>query len=62
MNKIARARVPAGGELVLDQRTSHIMLFGLKAALAIGQQAPPSLRCSPAGTIMVAATVVADEP
>jgi len=59
MDKMAKARIPAGGELVLDPDSKHIMLFGLKAPLKIGQTVPLTLHFSRAGALVVQAKVVA---
>ena len=62
MDKMSKARVPGGGELLFDPDSKHIMLLGLKAPLKAGQSVPLLLHFRRAGVLTVSATVRAEQP
>jgi copper(I)-binding protein len=62
MDKMNKARVPAGGELLFDPDSKHIMLLGLKAPVKVGQSVPLVLHFRKAGVVTVNATVRAEQP
>lgn len=62
MDKMSKARVPAGGEMLFDPDSKHIMLLGLKAPVKAGQSVPLVLHFRKAGVVTVNATVRAEQP
>lgn len=62
MRKLDAIDVPAKGSVVLEPGGMHLMLIGLKAPLAEGQQVPLELRFDKAGLVKAVLRVKARVP
>ena len=62
MKDVKYLEVPAGGRLTLAPGGDHLMLYGLKAPLTVGQKIPLVLNLEPGGTLTVDAVVAKREP
>jgi copper(I)-binding protein len=62
MKDVTYLEVPAGGRLTLAPGGDHLMLYGLKAPLTVGQKIPLVLKLEPGGTLTVEAVVAKREP
>lgn len=62
MKDVKYLEVPAGGRLTLAPGGDHLMLYGLKAPLTVGQKIPLVLNLEPGGTLTVEAVVAKREP
>jgi hypothetical protein len=59
MRRVERFAVPAQGEAMLKPGGDHIMLFGLKSPLKVGDSLPMTLTFEQAGTVQVSVKVEA---
>ncbi|MBB5020121.1 hypothetical protein HNQ59_003435 [Chitinivorax tropicus] len=57
MRQVPQVAVPAGGTVMLKPHSYHIMLFGLKKPLVVGDVVPMTLRFKQAGEVKVEVTV-----
>jgi hypothetical protein len=62
MRKLDAIDIPAKGQVTLEPGGMHLMLIGLKAPLAAGQDVPLELRFDKAGVVKVALKVKARVP
>jgi copper(I)-binding protein len=62
MKDVKYLEVPAGGRLTLAPGGDHLMLYGLKKPLTVGEKIPLSLTLEPGGTLTLEAVVAKRAP